>query len=112
MMTIEETSRHLWSACVKVGVDPVEVFQHWDARDIAEYGEHLSAPDGIKAADLSRWMASTAATIRENRCLCARCKIDRAKPLVAENPDLMLCPSCRGACTSCGTCRGRGWAAV
>lgn len=108
MMGVAETAAALVHACRVAGVDPVEVFQHFDAADLEAYREALAAPDGIKAADLPRWMASTAATIRENRCLCEGCKTRRAVALVAADPALMLCPSCRGACTSCGQCYGRG----
>lgn len=112
MMTVEEVSGLLWAACVKAGVDPALIFEHYNAADIQAYAEAIGQPGGIPAGDLHLWMFSTARTIADGRCLCESCKIRRAKGLVAENPGLMLCPSCRGAGTSCGHCFGRGAVAL
>lgn len=108
MMSVTETAAALVAACRDAGVDAQLIFGHWGERDLEAYREALAAPDGIRAADLPKWMASTARTIAEGRCLCAPCKIRRAVALVAADPGLKLCPSCRGAGTSCGTCCGRG----
>lgn len=105
---LEETARLLLDACAAAGVDAEEIFRHFDEADIRAYGEVIGQPDGIALDDLWRWMASTAVTIRADRCLCGTCKVRRAVALVAADPGLKLCPSCRGAGTSCGTCCGRG----
>ncbi len=73
-MTVEETSRHLWAACVKAGVNPEVVFAHYDDRDLEAYREALEAGH-IPLGELPTWMFSTARTIAEGRCLCRTCKV-------------------------------------
>lgn len=74
-MTLDEVSKLLWTACMQAGVDAELIFAHWNEADIAAYAEALR--DGsVKAADLPRWMASTARTIADGRCLCRACLAD------------------------------------
>ena len=73
-MTNNETVKALVHACRVAGVDAETIFAHFDEADIREYASHLSAPGGIAPEQLPRWMASTAATIADGRCLCRACK--------------------------------------
>lgn len=74
-MNAGEVVEQLFAACRSAGVDPGIVFAHFDEADIAAYRAALR--DGsVKAADLPRWMASTARTIRDGRCLCRACLAD------------------------------------
>lgn len=72
-MTPSEVSKMLWNACQQAGVDPEVIFAHYDAADIEAYRDAL-ADGSVRHEDLPRWMESTAATIRERRCLCRACK--------------------------------------
>ena len=72
-MTPDQTVERLFTACRSAGVDPDIVFEHFDEQDITAYAEAL-AEGWIPADHLPRWMASTAQTIREKRCLCRKCK--------------------------------------
>lgn len=72
-MSPRDTAERLLSACQQAGVDPEVIFAHYDEADLCAYREALR--DGsVKAADLPKWMESTAATIRDGRCLCRACK--------------------------------------
>lgn len=80
MMSVTETAAALVAACRTAGVDPTLIFEHYNAADIAAYAEALR--DGsVKAADLHLWMASTARTIAEGRCLCRACSADTGKAM-------------------------------
>lgn len=71
-MSVRETAVLLLDACRSAGVDPELIFEHYDEADLIAYRAALR--DGsIRAADLPRWMASTARTIRDRRCLCRAC---------------------------------------
>lgn len=76
---LEETARLLLDACAAAGVDAEEIFRHFDEADIRAYGEVIGQPDGIALDDLWRWMASTARTIRDRRCLCRACSADTGR---------------------------------
>lgn len=78
MMSVTETAAAFVAACRTAGVDPTLIFEHYNAADIQAYAEAIGQPGGIALEQLPRWMASTAATIRENRCLCQGCKARRA----------------------------------
>lgn len=67
-----EVSRLLWNACQQAGVDPELIFDHYDTADIRAYRDAL-ADGSVRHEDLPRWMESTAATIRDGRCLCGTC---------------------------------------
>jgi len=69
---MKSTIQLLRAACAQAGVDPENVFNHYDRRDIEAYAAALR--DGsVKHADLPAWMASTARTIADGRCLCRAC---------------------------------------
>lgn len=72
-MNAGEVVEQLFAACRAAGVDPEVIFAHYDAADIRAYRAAL-ADGAVKHADLPAWMASTARTIRERRCLCRACK--------------------------------------
>lgn len=65
----------LFAACRSAGVDPEVIFAHYDEADVRSYGEALER-GWIDPADLPKWMASTARTIRDGRCLCLPCRTD------------------------------------
>ena len=69
----ESAGKMLWRACEAAGVSAEQIFSHWNEADIDAYAEAL-AEGWIPADHLPRWMASTAQTIREKRCLCRKCK--------------------------------------
>lgn len=72
---MKRTVELLRAACIQAGVDPENVFNHYDRRDIEAYAAALR--DGaVKHADLPKWMESTARTIRDGRCLCRACLAD------------------------------------
>lgn len=75
---MKRTIQLLRTACMQAGVDAELIFTHYDAADIAAYAAALR--DGsVKHADLPAWMASTARTIRDGRCLCRACSADTAR---------------------------------
>lgn len=71
-MNAGEVVEQLFAACRSAGVDPGIVFEHFADADVRSYGEALER-GWIDPADLPKWMASTAATIRDGRCLCRHC---------------------------------------
>jgi len=77
-MSLDEVSKLLWTACRAAGVDPETIFEHFGEADIRAYAEAL-ADGSIRAADLPRWIASTARTIADGRCLCRACLADTAR---------------------------------
>lgn len=75
---MRRTVQFLRAACIQAGVDAELIFTHWDEADVRAYRTALR--DGaIKAADLPRWMESTARTIRDGRCLCRACRADTGR---------------------------------
>lgn len=72
-MSIRETAELLLDACTRAGVDAELIFEHFDEADLIAYRAAL-ADGSVRHEDLPRWMASTARTIRDGRCLCRACK--------------------------------------
>lgn len=71
-MTLDEVSKLLWAACIQAGVDPQVVFAHYGEADLRAYASGL-ADGSVRREDLHLWMASTARTIADGRCLCRAC---------------------------------------
>lgn len=72
---MKRTVQLLRAACIEAGVDPETVFNHYDRRDIEAYAAAL-ADGSVRREDLHLWMASTARTIADGRCLCRACRTD------------------------------------
>lgn len=72
---MKRTVQLLRTACIQAGVDPENVFNHYDRRDIEAYAAAL-ADGSVRSEDLHLWMRSTALTIAEGRCLCRECLAD------------------------------------
>jgi hypothetical protein len=70
---MKRTIELLLRACQTAGVDPELIFEHFDEADLCAYRDAL-ADGSVRHEDLPRWMESTAATIRDGRCLCRACK--------------------------------------
>ena len=77
-MNESEVSKLLWAACIQAGVDPELIFEHYDEADLRAYAEAI-ADGSVRREDLHRWMASTAATIADGRCLCGTCNAARGR---------------------------------
>lgn len=77
-MNASEVVEQLFAACRSAGVDPGIVFAHYGDADVRSYGEALER-GWIDSADLPKWMESTAATIRDGRCLCGTCNAARGR---------------------------------
>lgn len=77
-MSPRDTADLLLRACRTAGVDPETIFAHFDDADVRSYGEALER-GWIDPADLPKWMESTAATIRDRRCLCRACNAARGR---------------------------------
>lgn len=75
-MELHDAVDALIAACRVANADPEAILQHFDEADIDAYGQAL-AEGWIPAADLPRWMSSTAATIASGRCLCWTCLRER-----------------------------------
>lgn len=72
---MKRTIQLLRTACQSAGVDPEVIFAHYDEADLRAYAAALR--DGsVKHADLPKWMAGTARTIADGRCLCRACLAD------------------------------------
>jgi len=72
---MKRTVQLLRAACMHAGADAELIFAHWNEADIEAYAAAL-ADGSIRAADLPRWIASTARTIADGRCLCRACRAD------------------------------------
>jgi len=75
---MKRTVQLLRAACTQAGADAELIFAHWNEADVRAYRDAL-ADGSVKAADLPRWMASTARTIRDRRCLCRACSADTGR---------------------------------
>lgn len=75
---MKRTVQLLRAACIQAGVDAELIFTHYAAADIAAYAAAL-ADGSVRREDLPRWMASTARTIRDGRCLCRACLADTGR---------------------------------